>query len=83
MGLGKFLSGLFSGGDENPGDANKLNDAAIVKSGEVNSPESSASAPPPSAAETRAEESAPAPSLEAAASDGPSGEPTPRCRSTS
>ena len=75
MGLGKFLSGLFSGGDENPGDANKLNDAAEVKTGEVDSPESSASAQPPSTAESRAEENAPAPSLEAAAADKPSGEP--------
>ena len=75
MGLGKFLSGLFSGGDENPGNENKLNDAAEVKTGEVNSPESSASAQPPSMAETRAEDNAPAPSLEAAAAYEPPGEP--------
>ncbi len=70
MGLGKFLSGLFSGGDENPGDANKLNAAAEVKTGEANSPESSASAPPPSPAETRAEDNAPA-TLEKVASGEP------------
>jgi len=75
VGLGKFLSGLFSGGDENPGNENKLNDAAEVKTGEANSPESSASAQPPSMAETRAEDNAPAPSLEAAAADEPPGEP--------
>lgn len=75
MGLGKFLSGLFSGGDENPGDANRRNDAAEVKTGGVNSPENSApEASPPSPVEARPEENAPA-SLEKVASDEPSGEP--------
>lgn len=73
MGLGKFLSGLFSGGNENPGEANQGNDAGRVETGEVNSPgNSAASTSIPSPAEARTEENPPAPSLEAAASDEPS-----------
>lgn len=75
MGLGKFLSGLFSGGDENPGDANQANDTVRVETGGVTPPENSApEASTPSPAEARTEENAPA-SLEKVASDEPPAEP--------
>ncbi|HML96083.1 MAG TPA: metal-sulfur cluster assembly factor [Thermodesulfobacteriota bacterium] len=75
MGLGKFLSGLFSGGGETPGEANQGNDAVHVEPGEVNSAGNSVSAPPaPSPAEARPEDDAPAP-LEEVVSDEPPGAP--------
>lgn len=68
MGLGKFLSGLFSG--ETPADAKQAGDAGHIKTG------AAPAALADSSAETRAQESAAAPSsLEAVASDALPAEP--------
>ncbi|MCC6712569.1 MAG: DUF59 domain-containing protein [Candidatus Dadabacteria bacterium] len=78
VGFGKFLSGLFSGGDENPGEGDNGKDSLRAEPAGVDSPGNDASAQPaPSPAEGRTEDGAPAPSLEAAAADGPSGGPSP------
>jgi len=74
VGLGKFLSGLFSG--ETPADAKQAGEAGHIKTGEEPSPEITAPATlGDSPAETRAQESAAPSSLEAVASDAPPAEP--------
>ncbi len=74
MGLGKFLSGLFSG--ETPADTKQSGDAGHIKTGDAPRENTAPAALADSPAETRAQESAAAPSsLEAVASDAPSAEP--------
>ena len=76
MGLGKFLSGLFSGGSETPAEAKRAGVAGHIKTGQAPPQENSAAgASGASPSETRMEESASTPSsLEAVASDAPPGE---------
>ncbi len=75
MGLGKFLSGLFSGGSETPAEAKQAGGAGHIKTGETHTrensvPDSSGASP----SETRPEENAAPSSLESVASDAPPGE---------
>ena len=77
MGLGKFLSGLFSGGSEAPAEAKHAGGARHIKSGEAPSQETAApDASGASQSETRADVNASVPSsLESVASDAAPSEP--------
>lgn len=76
MGLGKFLSGLFSG--ETPADAKQAGEAGHIKTGEATSRENTAPAAPGAPheeAQLQANAAAAPSSLEAMASDAPPSEP--------